>query len=108
MGRAGALDQRITIERETLTDDGAGGKLSTWATLATVWGEVKPMNGSELLARGGVVAVSKVRFTIRNSLALSETDRISWGGKVYNIREILTAGNRPLTIEIVAERGVSS
>lgn len=108
MANAGALDQRIEFQRETLTDDGAGGKLSAWATLATVWAEAKPMNGSETLARGGVVAVAKVRFTIRNSLTLNETDRISWGGKFYNIREILTAGSRPLYVDIIAERGVSS
>lgn len=105
---AGRLDQRITIERETLTDDGIGGKVSAWSTLAAVWAGVKPMSGREAIDRGGVVAVSKVRFTIRNSIDVVETDRIVWGGKLYNIREILLSGHRPLYLEVVAERGVSS
>ena len=105
---AGRLDQRIIIQRETLADDGIGGKTSTWANLLTVWAGVTPMSGKEMIDRGGVVAVSKVRFIIRNSVDLIETDRISWQGKLYNIREILDEGDRPLYLEVIAERGVSS
>ena len=105
---AGRLDQRILIQRETLADDGIGGKTSTWSTLSTVWAGVTTMSGKEMIDRGGVVAVSKVRFTIRNSVDLIETDRISWQGKLYNIREILDEGDRSLYLGVIAERGVSS
>jgi SPP1 family predicted phage head-tail adaptor len=108
MANGGKIDQRIQIQRKTLADDGAGGKTSTWATVATVWAGVTPMSGREMLDRGGMIAASKVRFVVRNNITVGETDRISWQGKVYNIREILDAGSRPLYLDIIAERGVSS
>ena len=33
----GELDEKITIESETVTDDGMGGQTSAWTTYASLW-----------------------------------------------------------------------
>lgn len=108
--RAGNLDQRITFQRNTPASDGAGGSTQSWAnfaTVPTVWANVKAKAGREGLDEGRTNATFVVQFTIRNRSDVTELDRIIWGGVAYNIRGIRREGSRELYLVIEAERGVA-
>ena len=110
MTGAGAMDQPITIERKTLTPDGAGGSIESWATVYSVWAAVRAARATsfdEGMDQGRMNATYRVSFTIYTISDLTEVDRIVWMGEVYNIRGILRSGN-PLTVQVDAERGVAS
>lgn len=103
----GRLDEIITIERAALVDDGGGGKIPTWAALDAdprPFAKVELKGGDEVDRAGGAVARQRAAFTIRARSDLRATDRIQWGGLVWNI----TALGRPVararyqTIEAVA------
>jgi SPP1 family predicted phage head-tail adaptor len=83
---AGKLDQRITLTRNTLTDDGSGGSTSASTTYATVWANVRPMSGLERERSQRTEATSDYVVTIRNRDDVLEGDVIGWLGRSLNIR----------------------
>ncbi len=110
MGKAGAMDQPIALERKAATADGGGGEVYTWAPLPIdprVWASVKAKAGREAMDEGRTSAAFVVLFTIYNRADLTETDRIIWDGVAYNIQGIRREGGRDLRLVIEAERGVA-
>lgn len=105
MYRIGELDQRIAIQRETVTPDGMGGGESALSTVATTWAHVRPKTGKEGGAFDGVRATAVYLFVIRNRKDLKDDDRIVWDGDTYNIRYIAKRGGRNMFLQIEAERG---
>lgn len=105
--RPGELDQRITIQRETLADDGYGGQTVTLSTVATVWAHVRPMNGREAEHAQQLEATAMYLFVIRHLAGILPNDRIAWGGETYNIRFPRYRSGRQLYLEIEAEHGVA-
>lgn len=108
--RPGKLDQRITFQAATETDDGGGGKDVTWADFAsvpTVWADAHPASGRESVQDGAFNASGSWVFHIRNRSDVSERDRIMWNGEPYNIRRVSRRGGREMYLTIEAERGVA-
>ena len=47
MFRPGELDQRVTVQRQTLTQDGLGGDALAWVDQGAYWCHVRPLSGRE-------------------------------------------------------------
>lgn len=104
----GELDQLITIQRESLADDGMGGQTVTLTAIATdLWAKVRPLSGKEFELYDQLNATAMVKFIIRHRSDLLPSDRIAWNGESYNIRYIPPAGGRDMYLMIDAERGVA-
>lgn len=106
MYRPGEMDKRISIIRETRTDDGLGGVTVTESTVDTVWAHARPMNGNEQDIHDRVNGQALYLFVIRYRSDILESDSIQWEGVKYNIRFLKSKGPRNLYLEIDAERGV--
>lgn len=109
--QAGALNERITVTRVTLTSDGMGGNTESWSTIATLWACVKPINGRERSMAQQTESPRNYRFTVRRtagSAAILEKDRITWRGKVMNIRFIADNGPKKQYLVLEAEAGVAA
>jgi len=92
--KAGRLDRRISIQRATVTTDAYGAPVETWATIATVWANVRfPLTGSDETQVDEIhLATTSTVFTIRHRQIL-HTDRIVWNSEEYDITRITaTAG----------------
>ena len=63
--QAGRLRERITIQRPVRVSDGHGGMVLSWADVATVWAEVVPLNGRELLLAGQMQSAVNMRVRMR-------------------------------------------
>lgn len=88
---AANLNRRIVIEALTQTKDAQGGVVDTWASFATVWAQIKNLSGNErhlTQAGGGQVAEARTEFTIRFLSGVTAKHRISYGGKVFNIKHV--------------------
>lgn len=105
--RAGQLDQRLTIQRESNTSDGMGGDTVEWCKVQNVWANVSPASGNEKEFGGQLTGEYTNVFTIRNNKTILDSDRIVWDGDFYNIRAIAKEGGRKLYLVIAAERGVA-
>ncbi|MDX0605408.1 phage head closure protein [Sinorhizobium medicae] len=90
----GKMDRRITIERETETVKPSGSVVKAWATVATVWAEVVQQTASEFFTGYGEAENGTVIFRIRWMPGLTTADRVSYAGKVYDLKEITELGRR--------------
>jgi SPP1 family predicted phage head-tail adaptor len=104
MSQAMELNRRVTIQEATNSKDASGGNVKAWANVAsigangTVWARVKNLSGNErrITTHGGEVAEARTEFKIRYAAGIDETMRVSYGGKVYNIKHVndLNDGHR--------------
>ena len=102
--KAGRLDRRIALQRKTATQNDYGEEVVTWSTLATVWAEMLPGAGRESFTAqqfaGFINATFRVRWSTV-SAGLTDIDRISFDGRVFNITEVREIGRRE-GLELVA------
>ena len=110
MTQPGELDQRVAIQARSQSDDGLGGGVTSWATVATRWAKVKPLSGRERRQGEQLEDSRDYRVTLRRdetTAAIGAAHRLVWRGAALNIRFIADAGDRPLYLEIDCERGVA-
>lgn len=87
--RTGSLDQRVNIERLTITQDEIGAIVEAWEALATVWAAVEPLNGREYFAANTTLSETTTRIRTRYRPDLIVTDRVNHEGTIYNINSII-------------------
>ena len=95
--RFGQMDRRIVIERATLTTNTYGERAESWGTYATVWAEIsyKFGSGTESIQSDQILTKQPVSFIIRYSATTAgviPTDRVSYGGDLYQIEAIQEIG----------------
>lgn len=103
---AGHLRHRVTIQTPTLSDDGRGGKTSSWGTHATLWARVTPVSAREAFAAGQMQGAITHRVVSRYATGLSTKMRIVWGSRTFLITgwRNIEEDRRILQIDCVEER----
>lgn len=96
----GRLDQRVTLERVTLTQGEIGQPIQTWAPLLDVWAAVEPLNGREFFAASSVQSEVTTKIRIRYRPGITSADRVNHGGVLHNILSTINArsGDRELIL----------
>ncbi|WJM83217.1 phage head closure protein [Pectobacterium brasiliense] len=74
--KAGGLRHRVTIQNFTTIRDAGGQPIETWNDGATVWAEVSPISGRELVASGAVSAEATIRVWMRFRRDVSAASRL--------------------------------
>jgi SPP1 family predicted phage head-tail adaptor len=104
----GRLDQRLVIERETATADGAGGYTLGWEPFASVWGRIEAVGGGEHVRAMAREAKVAHRIIIRRLPGVTAEMRIKAGTRVFNIRAVLDSGARQSFLELLCEEGMAT
>jgi len=105
--KIGAMRKQVVVQAEQPTADGAGGYALAWAAVATVWAEIKPVSGREILMAGqqqGRVT-HKIIMRWRKDFALTTDMRLLCGARVFNIRSIINEGERDRQATLLVEEG---
>lgn len=107
---AGMLRTTIQFQRKTRVSDGAGGFTETWANLAgaATRGQFTPLSGREAFTDSRVNADTKNKLVTRYFPDVTQADRVSIGGRLYNIRYIRDVDYRQRWYEIDLDGGVAS
>ena len=104
----GKLNRRIVIQVRTLTKDAAGGRVMTWADSATTWAELVTHRGAESVVADSDRAIESRQFRIRYRAIATDTHRILYQSKFYDIRSITEEGIKTtLLLDAVATQGIS-
>ena len=85
----GALRRRNTVETAARAPDGAGGVMTTWTTLTTLWAAVHPRHGSEAFDAGRVEGRISHDIWIRPRTDIVPGQRIRLATRLFNIRAVL-------------------
>jgi SPP1 family predicted phage head-tail adaptor len=92
--QAGKLRHRVTIEEATLTRDGFGGQVETWAEWITCWASVEPLQGREFLEGRREEAGVDTRIRIRYRSGVLPGMRVTWGDHTYDIESVIEPESR--------------
>jgi SPP1 family predicted phage head-tail adaptor len=99
--RAGLLRHRVELQSRTLTADGFGQPVETWATYATVSASVSPLRGRERFAAMQVAAETTHRIVMRGRSGIKAEDRVFYDGRVFDIRAIMDMDERGIMLELL-------
>ncbi len=105
MIRAGSLDQRVTLERQSVTGrDGVNKPIVAWTALASVAASRVDVSDRERFAAGELAADRVSRFVVRWSSAIADfspRDRLSYAGRAWQVLSVKEIGRR-VGLEITA------
>jgi len=111
--RSGTLRKRITFQTRQATQDASGQQVNTWVAAFTVWGEIEPISGRELLAAQAVQ--SEVTHTVtvryRSELAVPKVVaamRILYGTRIFNIAASMNEGERNRVMTLMVSEGMNN
>lgn len=92
--RAGKLDRIITIERKSETVSDSGAVVTNWTPVATVRAEIVTSAASEFLTGYGEAESGTVVFRIRYIAGITTADRVTYAGKIHDLKDITEIGRR--------------
>lgn len=109
---AGKMRHRVTIQQRAVTQGIYGEQADTWADVATVWAEVMPLTGKNLLAAQQMAPEVSHRITIRYAVAFADPQtvakyRVSYSGRLFNIHASYSPSEGLALIVILASEGLN-
>jgi len=102
--RAGELRHVLTVQTRSSTRDTYGTPVPTWTDVEPqVWGSVRPLSGKEISEGDRVNGMTTDRIQIRSGFAISHSDRIKFGTRLFNIDTIRLIDEVDKTYVIIAQ-----
>lgn len=93
--RSGALRQRLVLEAPERVETEGGAATVTWAEVAALWAEVRPVSGREIVLADAVKARVTHEVSIRYRTGLRPEMRFAGpGARVLEIRSVLDLDER--------------
>ena len=86
---AGSLTSRVIIQYPNATQDAAGQPIPSWATLATVWANIRHLSGIESIKAGAEASTVKASIRIRKGPAVDASMQVIHGSTTYAVRDVL-------------------
>lgn len=83
--KIGALRQRVTHRKFTAAQDSYGEEIETWATNATVWARVEPLNSRDFYAEQQLNSEVTGKIYLRYRTDVTEKDRFVFDSETYEI-----------------------
>lgn len=81
----GKLRHRIIIQTQRLRPSVYGAAVPEWGDLHTVWAEVKPISGRELLLANQIHAETTTQIWLRYLPNIDHTMRVKFGERHFEI-----------------------
>jgi len=103
---AGRLSQRITLQSKSVVRDAMGGETLTWVDAASVWAEIRPLRGRDLVAAQQVTSEVTARITIRYRSDVQADWRILHGSQIYDILAVVDPQARHEVLELECSTGL--
>lgn len=101
--KAGRLDDRITIEEFSITQDEFGNIVEEWVELATVWADVFTQKAEDTYSAAQNLEIRTLRFQIRYRDDLTRSShRVIWNGDTYDIYDLDESRRRDGVLWITA------
>lgn len=92
----GKMDRRIMIQSLSVSLDGAGQPVETWADVEEVWAQVTPQPGGEGFRSRQIMGRAVTVFKIRYRSGVTAQHRVVYGGQNYDIHDVREIGRREM------------
>lgn len=88
VANVGPLRERVSIQSQAQTVDGAGAISTTWAEVATCWARMKPVSMQQLLLAGRDESARVYSMTIRYRTDITTAHRIVWRARKFDVQGV--------------------
>jgi SPP1 family predicted phage head-tail adaptor len=110
--RAGDLRRRVTFQSRSMAADTYGAQSPVWTDVASVWAEVSPLSGRELMAAQSINVEISHMVTIRFQQQFAGPKavaamRIVYGDRIFNIHSSIDPDERRKSIQLTCSEGLN-
>jgi len=106
--RAGELRHRLVIESPQRVNDGAGGAITTWLEVATIWANVQPVTAREQRSADQRTQKTSHRITVRYREDINSTMRFTGEGRIFDIEAIINDAERDHWLVCFCVEGITA
>lgn len=101
--QAGRLRHRVSIQQRVEARNGYGELITTWSTLATVWGSVEPIRGREFFEAEQVQSEISTRVRIRYYDGITAQMRVLFGARKLQIVAVIDVNERHKEMQLMCK-----
>lgn len=101
--KIGSLRNRVTIKQLTAGQDEIGQPTQVWTTLATVWADIRYLQGLETIKGGAETSVKKASIRLRRRTDLTAAMRVEYGATVFEIKAVLPDEQNKDRVDLACE-----
>lgn len=99
----GQMQHRVTVEKPIHRMDSQGGYVDTWEPVCTVWAQIQPLEGRELIEAMQVVWHVSHKIYMRYNPLIDAGYRIRYGDRVFNIVAIIDTDMQHKELEVLVD-----
>ena len=109
--RAGQLNRRITLQRQSNAQDSYGGPVRTWLNVATIWADIQPLTGRELESAQRMASEVSHQIVVRYQAIFADTRQVAgyralYRSRIFNIHAALNDEERNVLVTLLASEGL--
>lgn len=101
----GKLNRRVTIQNLVAGQDEIGQPTMVWVDIATVWANVRYLNGIETIKSDAPVSVAKASIRIRRRTDITAGMRAVLGSTIFDIKAVLPDEETRERLDLSCETG---
>ena len=111
--KIGDLRHLVEIQNSTRTTDDAGGYTNSYSTVCKVFASINPKRGTEIWSTGSSAMqienpiTHEIFIRYRDDVTISNTSKIIFGTREFNIKSILNMEEKDAFYKIEAEEHVA-
>lgn len=99
--QAGKLRHRVKIQVPVTARNGLGEQITTWSTLATLWGSVEPLRGREFFDAEQVQSEISHRVRIRFYDGITAQMRVLHEARILQIQSVIDVNERHKEMQLM-------
>ena len=100
---AGNLRHMVDVQHRASTEDALGQVVGAWATLCSVWADIRLPSGLEQLRGDAFVSRTRASIRIRKRDDITAAMRVVHGSTVYEIKAVLVDMQTRAFLDLVCE-----
>ena len=101
--RPSVLRRRLTLEEMQRVSDDGGGFVESWATVATIFANVRPVGGGESVEHDRLAGRITHEIVLRYRAGVVPAMRFRFGARVYEILAAIDVGERRRWLKCLCE-----
>lgn len=102
--RVGQLKHRVTVKYLNSGQDDIGQPVQTWSDLASIWADIRHLNGSESIRADADSSIVKASIRIRRRTDVTPAMRVYHGSTIYEIKAVLPDEQSRERLDLSCER----
>jgi SPP1 family predicted phage head-tail adaptor len=104
---AGRRDKKVTIQRQSDTQDSVGQLVDTWTVTATVYASIEPLSAREYFNASGERAEVTHKIGMVYGPTISPRDRVVYGSRTFEIRSVINIEERNRELQLMCTERVT-